>query len=103
MSNESESGTTFMGVPREKIPWWPHIDLNLCDGCGGEFDCLKFCPHGVYRPSADRSHIEVESPYNCVVFCQACKKMCPKNAISFPQKSEILKIIKASHVKEAPQ
>ena len=94
MSSESRPGTTFMGVPREKIPWWPTIDIEKCDGCSGEYDCLKFCPHRVFRVLSSPAKIEVENRYNCVVFCQACKKMCPKNAISFPQKSEILKIIK---------
>ena len=95
MSNESDASTTFMGVDRKRIPWWPSIDLDSCDGCSGKYDCLKFCPHRVYKPLTNPSRIEVENPYNCVVFCQACKKMCPKNAISFPQKSEVLKIIKA--------
>jgi NAD-dependent dihydropyrimidine dehydrogenase PreA subunit len=94
-SSESTSATTFMGVDREKIPWWPRIDLKKCDGCTGEFDCLKFCPHRVYTPLQNPSRIEVENPYNCVVFCQACKKMCPNDAISFPPKSEILNLIKA--------
>ncbi len=31
-SSESASATTFMGVDREKIPWWPRIDLKKCDG-----------------------------------------------------------------------
>ena len=98
-SSKSGSGTTFMGVDREKIPWWPTIDLDMCDGCNGEYDCLKFCPHKVYRPLENPSGIEVENKYNCVVFCQACSKMCPKDAISFPAKGDILKIIKAERAK----
>jgi NAD-dependent dihydropyrimidine dehydrogenase PreA subunit len=94
MSTDTEVGVTFMGVDRKKIPWWPKIDGQLCDGCSGGYDCLKFCPHRVYRSVTDPVRIEVENPYNCVVFCQACKKMCPRDAISFPEKSEVLKIIK---------
>ena len=97
--SESDPGTTFMGVERDKIPWWPIIDLEKCDGCNGEFDCLKFCPHKVYTPRDNPLRIEVENQYNCVVFCQACSKMCPKDAISFPSKGNILKIIKAERAK----
>lgn len=93
--SEEKHTTTFMGVDRTRIPWWPLIDTDKCDGCSGEFDCLKFCPHRVYKAVEDPPHIEVENPYNCVVFCKACKKMCPQDAISFPEKSEILKTIKS--------
>jgi len=99
MSNESGDGSTFMGVARQKIPWWPSIDNERCDGCSGEYDCLKFCPHQVYKPLTNPAKISVENRYNCVVFCQACKKMCPKDAISFPQKAEMLKIIKEERAK----
>jgi NAD-dependent dihydropyrimidine dehydrogenase PreA subunit len=92
--SEGGIGSTFMGVAREKIPWWPNIDTSKCDGCSGEFDCLKFCPHQVYKPSADSRLIEVENKFNSVEFCRACQKMCPKDALSFPNKSDILKTIK---------
>lgn len=94
MSNEGGIGSTFMGVAREKIPWWPVVDVDKCDGCAGGFDCLKFCPHQVYISLDNPPKIEVENQYNCVVFCKACQKMCPKDALSFPNKSDILKIIK---------
>jgi len=98
-STEPGAETTFMGVKREKIPWWPSIDLEKCDGCNGEYDCLKFCPHKVYTPLENPQRIAVENRYNCVVFCQACSKMCPKDAISFPSKGDILKLIKAERAK----
>jgi len=95
MSNEGGIGSTFMSVSREKIPWWPEVNADKCDGCAGEFDCLKFCPHKVYRiVEGSPPRIEVENKFNCVVFCRACQKMCTKDALSFPEKSDILKIIK---------
>lgn len=94
MSYEETLANTFMGVDRKKIPWWPLIDNDKCDGCAGEYDCLKFCPHRVFISIKDPLIIEVENRYNCVVFCRACQKMCPKDAISFPNKSDVLKIIK---------
>ncbi|RLI59806.1 MAG: ferredoxin family protein [Candidatus Thorarchaeota archaeon] len=89
----SGPSTTFMGVSREKIPWWPVIDVDKCDGCNREYDCLKFCPHNVYEPRKDISKIEVVNRYNCVLFCTTRSKMCPHDASSFPAKADILKII----------
>ena len=98
-TSKSGPGATFMSVDREKIPWWPTINLDKCDGCNSEYDCLKFCPHRVYKPLENPLGIQVENQYNCVVFCQACKKMCPKDAISFPSKADILKLIKSERAK----
>ncbi|MFO7837750.1 MAG: ferredoxin family protein [Candidatus Thorarchaeota archaeon] len=98
-SSDSGPDTTFMGVDRKKIPWWPTIDTEKCDGCDGEYDCLKFCPHRVYKSHEDPLQVTIENRYNCVVFCTACKKMCPKDAISFPSKADILEIIKAERSK----
>ncbi len=92
--SEGGIGSTFMSVTREKIPWWPEVDIDKCDACAGEYDCLKFCPHKVYKIVDGTPLIEVENKYNCVVFCRACQKMCPKDALTFPDKSDILKIIK---------
>ncbi len=96
MTSDESSERTFMGVDRTKIPWWPRIDYEKCDGCGGAYDCMDFCPHRVYAARDDPPRVEVENPYNCVVFCKACKKMCPHDAISFPDKSAVLKTIKAA-------
>ena len=38
--------TTFMGVPREKIPWFPTIDYDKCTFC---MECDAFCPHRVFE------------------------------------------------------
>lgn len=99
ISSESGPETTFMGVDRLKIPWWPSIIAEKCDGCNGEYDCLKFCPHRVFKPTEDSTGISVENRYNCVVFCRACSRLCPKDAILFPLKAEILKIIKQERAK----
>ena len=37
---------TFMGVPRDKIPWFPTIDYDKCTYC---MDCDEFCPHHVFE------------------------------------------------------
>ena len=33
------------GTPRERIPWYPTVDLEKCAGCRA---CFEFCSHGVY-------------------------------------------------------
>lgn len=91
------SETTFMGVPREKIPWYPTINYDKCNFC---MECDKFCPHQVYEHREGDRKLVVANPNNCVVFCRACGKACGPEAISFPAKTEILKLIKNLRTKE---
>ena len=89
MSNE-----TYMGVPRKEIPWVPKIDYDKCDLCGGNPQCFKFCPHDVYGIENEPKKLIVKNPNNCVVFCRSCLRVCASEALGFPEKPEILKIIK---------
>jgi NAD-dependent dihydropyrimidine dehydrogenase PreA subunit len=83
---------TFMGVPRNKILWWPDIDYNKCNFC---MECDKFCPHNVYAKTEDEDKkLIVKNPYNCVVFCRACAKACALDALKFPDKRETTQLIK---------
>ena len=85
------SDETFMGVPRQKIPWFPTIDYSKCDLC---MECDKFCPHRVYGRREGDPKLVVANPTNCVVFCRACAKTCGPDALSFPNKPEIIELIK---------
>jgi NAD-dependent dihydropyrimidine dehydrogenase PreA subunit len=93
MSNTYDSEkATFMGVPRIKIPWWPTINYDKCNYC---MECDKFCPHDVYEKIEDQEKkLIIKNPYNCVVFCRACAKACALDALTFPDKREITKLIK---------
>jgi len=84
---------TYMGVPRSKIPWCPIIHYEKCDLCNGDPQCLKFCPHGVYAVEGNPPKLVVKKANNCVVFCRSCRKVCPTDALSFSQKSEVLALI----------
>ncbi|WP_457558861.1 ATP-binding protein [Candidatus Harpocratesius sp.] len=75
----------FMGVDRKDIDWFPIIDFNKCNNCG---DCVQFCAHGVFN--MENGVLIVQNPKNCVVFCQACLKMCPKDALIFQEKKKVL-------------
>ena len=86
------SEKTFMGVPRNKIDWFPAIDYDKCNYCN---ECVNFCPHNVFevREGEGRKLI-VKNPENCVVFCRACSKTCGLDALSFPNKGETTAKIK---------
>jgi NAD-dependent dihydropyrimidine dehydrogenase PreA subunit len=43
----------------------------------------------------------VAHPYECVVYCEACAKICPQGAISFPPKKEIVALVKELRMKHA--
>ena len=85
---------SYMGVPRKEIPWSPKIDYTKCDLCGGDPQCLKFCTHGVFGFEGDPKKLVVKNPDNCVVFCRSCRKVCAPDALSFPNKPEVLEIIR---------
>jgi len=61
--------------------WYPVIDLSRCTNC---LECIDFCLFGVYGIDAQET-ILVEQPDNCRQGCPACSRVCPENAILFPQ------------------
>src|SRR4029079_13015602 len=61
--------------------WYPVIDYSRCTNC---MECIDFCLFGVY--GVDRVEtILGEQPDNCRKGCPACSRVCPENAIIFPQ------------------
>lgn len=68
----------------EEVPsrrWYPVIDYSRCTNC---MECIDFCLFGVY--GVDKvDTILVELPDNCRKGCPACSRVCPENAIIFPQ------------------
>ena len=86
------SETTFMGVPRDSIDWSPIIDFEKCNYCN---DSVEFCPHNVFEVRENEEQkLVVKNPNNCVVFCRSCRKVCAADALEFPKKPDVLKIIK---------
>jgi hypothetical protein len=61
--------------------WYPVIDFNRCTNC---MECVDFCLFGVYGVDSGEN-ILVEQPDNCRKGCPACSRVCPENAIIFPQ------------------
>ena len=84
-ANGSESSAIESMVNRiegdSKRRWYPVIDYSRCTNC---MECIDFCLFGVY--GVDRiDTILVEEPDNCRKGCPACSRVCPENAIMFPQ------------------
>ena len=73
-------------IPREKIPWFPGVDYDLCTG---DQECFHFCKNDVFAWDEENRRPIVQNPYNCVVGCQACINICPAAAIHFPSKEEL--------------
>jgi len=61
--------------------WYPVIDYSRCTNC---MECIDFCLFGVYGIDNVET-ILVEQPDNCRKGCPACSRVCPENAIIFPQ------------------
>src|SRR5579883_912854 len=61
--------------------WYPVIDYSRCTNC---LECLDFCLFGVYGvDSFDR--IITENQDQCKKGCPACSRVCPEQAIIFPE------------------
>lgn len=83
------SGTNWWGIPRKEIPWYPRIDYERCIGCGL---CLLTCSgRNVYDWDFEKMRPVVARPYNCMVGCDTCAKLCPRDAIIFPHLGELRK------------
>ncbi|MFO0906187.1 MAG: ferredoxin family protein [Pirellulales bacterium] len=77
----SEAAQALRIVEATERRWYPVIDFSRCTNC---MECIDFCLFGVY--GVDKSEtILVEQPDNCRKGCPACSRVCPENAIMFPQ------------------
>jgi NAD-dependent dihydropyrimidine dehydrogenase PreA subunit len=80
----SQNGFVFDGRSSEnpgRRRWYPVIDYTRCTNC---MECIDFCLFGVYGVDGyDR--ILVEQQDNCKKGCPACSRVCPENAIIFPE------------------
>ncbi len=61
--------------------WYPVIDYSRCTNC---LECLDFCLFGVYGVD-EYDRLFVETQDNCKKGCPACSRVCPEQAIMFPE------------------
>ncbi|RLF64958.1 MAG: 4Fe-4S ferredoxin [Thermoplasmata archaeon] len=72
----------WWGTPRKEIEWYPRIDYERCIGCGL---CFMTCSGRIVCDwDFENMRPIVARPYNCMVGCDTCAKICPRDAISFP-------------------
>ena len=82
----AEKSSTWHGIPRQEIPWYPAVNAETCIGC--EL-CYVTCGRNVFE-MRDRKSI-VAHPFQCMVGCSTCAIVCPVEAISFPGRDLIWK------------
>ncbi|HEV8060788.1 MAG TPA: ferredoxin family protein [Gemmataceae bacterium] len=61
--------------------WYPVIDYSRCTNC---MECIDFCLFGVYGVDG-QERILVENQDECKKGCPACSRVCPEQAIMFPE------------------
>ncbi|HOK56177.1 MAG TPA: ferredoxin family protein [bacterium] len=86
--------STYTGLPRKKIDWFPKIDYSKCkpEECG--YHCVNFCPFKVFSKNENDQKVIVSQPYECNVGDESCKFQCPFGAISFPTREELKMMLK---------
>ncbi|WP_457570047.1 4Fe-4S dicluster domain-containing protein [Desulfurobacterium sp.] len=86
----------WWGVKRKEIEWYPTINYEKCIGCG---ICFITCGgKKVFDWDIEKNRPIVARPYNCMVGCTTCRTLCPVDAISFPDKSYIRKLVKELNI-----
>jgi NAD-dependent dihydropyrimidine dehydrogenase PreA subunit len=81
-STDGESAPQVLRIAESpERRWYPVIDYSRCTNC---MECIDFCLFGVYGVDVKET-ILVEQPDNCRKGCPACSRVCPENAIIFPQ------------------
>jgi NAD-dependent dihydropyrimidine dehydrogenase PreA subunit len=88
------SSSTYLGIPRQEIKWYPMIDLSKCTGCKL---CIKVCEgagHDVYSFDETSKKPIVAKPNHCLVGCKACGRVCPTEAITFLSKDELKQMLR---------
>jgi hypothetical protein len=84
--NVSGNGAATPTFPPEQLlaapdrRWYPVIDYSRCTNC---MECIDFCLFGVYGVNS-LGRLEVENQDNCKRGCPACSRVCPEQAIMFP-------------------
>ena len=84
------SNIGWWGLSRKSIEWYPSIDYERCIGCG---ICFFTCSgRVVYDWDFEHMRPIVARPYNCMIGCDTCAKLCPRDAIMFPPLGYLRKI-----------
>ena len=88
----SEPANSYAGVPRERIARYPTIAPERCLPEGCQLECMKACPQEVYARQED-GRVIVAWPFLCTVGDISCSYQCPLDAISFPSKRDLRRML----------
>lgn len=83
VNGNGTTAATFTPEELLKTPerrWYPVIDYSRCTNC---MECIDFCLFGVYGVD-NQDRILVEHQDQCRKGCPACSRVCPEQAIIFP-------------------
>ncbi|MCI0703445.1 MAG: ferredoxin family protein [Planctomycetia bacterium] len=78
-SQQAFTPESLLAAPGRR--WYPVIDYSRCTNC---LECLDFCLFGVYGVDP-LERILVENQDQCKKGCPACSRVCPQQAIIFPE------------------
>lgn len=98
-ASANEQSNSYAGVPRERINWYPTIDAERCSPASCQQECIAACPQHVYARQADGSVI-VAWPFRCTVGDISCSYQCPLDAISFPSKRDLRRMLEQARAVE---
>jgi NAD-dependent dihydropyrimidine dehydrogenase PreA subunit len=85
-NQQAQAKKLWHGVDRSKLTWFPTIDQNVCTGCGL---CVLTCSNSVFKWNVDEKRPITANPQNCVLGCTTCGKVCPEEAITFPDNPSV--------------
>jgi len=85
-------------IPRDQFAWFPRVNTALCEG---DRVCIDFCRNDVFVWDQANNCPRVENPGRCALGCDACAKLCPSDAISFPTRENLRQQIQAWRKKES--
>jgi len=74
------------GLERNLFIWHPDINYDACNSCGM---CIVTCGSNVFSWNIERNKPSIENPGNCIIGCTTCGKLCPENAITFPEDPKV--------------
>jgi len=80
----------WWGLDRKKIEWYPSINYDRCVGCG---ICFITCGRRVFEWDKEMGKPVVARPYNCMVGCSTCATLCSCDAIEFPPKDYVRRLV----------
>ena len=91
----SQPSPNWHGFPREKISWYPTVNMDKCTGCGV---CFTGCGRKVFSFDFDNKKALVNQPTACMVGCVTCMNTCLFDAITFPAIEELRDFMKKEKI-----